>query len=98
MGWSRDEKKDELKDPASRVVLLYREPAAADATTMDGVPGQAPRAQDRRTPLPGADRDPRDLVAFLAIRFELEDLDDADSAPVLYWCVLLLPPGRSLAA
>lgn len=62
MGWNREEKIAELRNPSSRVVLIHR------ATN-----GQAGNGED--------------IAAFLCLRFELEDLEDLESPPVLYWYV-----------
>ena len=92
MAWSRDEKKEEISHADSRLILVYSDhprhqdqptPTKDAAALPDTDPACPPSTQ---TPA----SDPKELAALLCVRFELEELEDPDSEPVLYWLVSLL--------
>ena len=79
MGWSRDEKTRQVKDPTSRLILVYpSSDAVGDATEALG-PGMKQAANE-----PG-DSPTKDLAALVCLRFEPEEDSDPDSLPVVYW-------------
>ena len=72
MGWNSSDKKDELRDASSRIALVYPESSG------DSV---------EKTEVDPSFKNEKDPAAFLCIRFEPEDLEEANSAPTLYWYV-----------
>lgn len=79
MGWSRDEKTFQVKDPTSRLILVYPSSKAIGDVTEALEPSIKQPVTDSGGGLT------KDLAALVCLRFEPEEDSDPDSLPVVYW-------------